>query len=119
MTRLEVGAMLGDIITAVILLVVSVLLFMASIRSFLEKGYLFNNAYIYASKKERETMNKKPYYRQTAVIFFLMGMIFLLLGIAILLNAFWFTYITGLVILVMLVYAVVSSIAIEKEKRKK
>jgi len=85
----------------------------------LEKGYLFNNAYIYASKKERETMNKKPHYRQTAVIFFMMGMIFLLLGAAILLDAFWITYMTALIILVMLVYAVVSGIAIEKEKQKK
>ena len=108
-----------DIIVAIILIIVSVLLFFVSIRSFLEKGYLFNNAYIYASKKERETMNKKHYYRQTAVIFSMMGIVFLLLGFAILLNAFWITYITALVLLVMLVYAVVSGIAIEKEKRKK
>jgi len=108
-----------DIIVAIILLMVSLLLFVVSIRSFLEKGYLFNNAYIYASKKERETMNKKPHYRQTAVIFFMMGMIFLLLGAAILLDAFWITYMTALIILVMLVYAVVSGIAIEKEKQKK
>ena len=108
-----------DIIVAIILIIVSVLLFFVSIRSFLEKGYLFNNAYIYASQKERETMNKKPYYRQTAVIFSMMGIVFLLLGFAILLNAFWITYITALVLLVMLVYAIVSGIAIEKEKRKK
>jgi len=108
-----------DIIVAIILLMVSLLLFVVSIRSFLEKGYLFNNAYIYASKKERETMNKKPHYRQTAVIFFMMGMIFLLLGAASLLDAFWITYMTALIILVMLVYAVVSGIAIEKEKQKK
>ena len=64
-----------DIIVAIILLAVSLLLFVVSIRSFQEKGFLFNNAYLYASKQERETMNKKPYYRQTAVIFFMMGMI--------------------------------------------
>lgn len=108
-----------DIIVAIILLAVSLLLFVVSIRSFLERGFLFNNAYLYASKKERETMNKKPYYRQSAVIFFMMGMIFLLIGIAILLNAFWITYIAEAIILVILVYAVASSIAIEKENKRR
>lgn len=108
-----------DIIVAILLFVVSLLLMIVSIRSFLEKGYLFNNAYIYASKKERETMNKKPYYRQTAVIFFMMGMIFLLLGFAILLKAFWITYIAEAVILAILVYAVASGIVIERRKNRK
>ena len=108
-----------DIIVAIILLAVSLLLFAVSIRSFLERGFLFNNAYLYASQKERETMNKKPYYRQSAVIFFMMGMTFLLIGIAILLNAFWITYIAEASILVILVYAVASSIAIEKENKRR
>jgi len=108
-----------DIAVAIILLIVSVLLFIVSIRSFLEKGYLFNNAYIYASKKERETMDKTRYYRQTAVIFSMMGIIFLLLGLAILLDIFWITYIAEAVVLVILVYAVASSIAIEREKQQK
>lgn len=108
-----------DIIAAIILLAVSLLLFAVSIRSFLERGFLFNNAYLYASQKERETMNKKPYYRQSAVIFFMMGIIFLLIGIAILLNAFWITYIAEAIILVILVYAVASGIAIEKENKRR
>lgn len=109
---------MGDIIVAVTLLLVSLFMFVVSIRSFLEKGFLFNNAYIYASKKERETMNKKPYYCQTAAIFFLMGIIFLLIGFAILLDAGWITYIAEAVILVILIYAIASSIAIEKRKQQ-
>ena len=107
-----------DIIVAIILLAVSLLLFVVSIRSFQEKGFLFNNAYLYASKQERETMNKKPYYRQTAVIFFMMGMIFFLLGIAILINTFWITYLAAAVILVIPVYAIASGIAIERGKKR-
>ncbi|MBQ7009494.1 MAG: DUF3784 domain-containing protein, partial [Ruminococcus sp.] len=42
------------------------------------------NAYIWASKQERESMNKKTYYRQSAVIFLLLSLIFLLNGIAVL-----------------------------------
>ena len=110
---------MGDIIVAIALLAVSLFMFILSIRSFLEKGFLFNNAYIYASKKEREEMNKKPYYRQTAVIFFFICIVFLSLGLAILLDTGWLTYIAQVIILIMLIYAIASCIAIEKEKKHK
>ncbi len=32
--------------------------FVISVRSFKQKGFLFNNAYLYASKQERDTMDK-------------------------------------------------------------
>ena len=108
---------MGDIIVSSILMLVSLLLFIVSIRSFQEKGFLLNNAYLYATKKERETMNKKPYYRQTAVLFFLMGITFLLIGFAILYNAGWITYIAEAVVLIIVIYAIASSIAIEKGKK--
>lgn len=108
-----------DIIVSSVLIAASLFLFFVSIRSFMEKGFLFNNAYLYASKKERETMNKKPYYRQTAILFFLMGIIFLLLGFAILFDAGWITYIAEAIILIILIYAIASSIAIEKVKKNK
>lgn len=117
--NLEGYLLMGDIIVASALLIVSLLMFILSTRSYLEKGFLLNNAYIYASKKERETMNKKPYYRQTAIIFFFIGIVFLSLGFAILCDAGWMTYIAEAVILIILIYAIVSSIAIEKEKKHK
>ena len=110
---------MGDFIVAIALVVVSLFLFILSIRSFLEKGFLFNNAYIFASQKERETMNKKPYYRQTAIVFFLMGITFLLIGFEILFDAGWITYIAGVVIIIILIYAITSSIAIEKKARSR
>ena len=65
-----------EIVPAIILFAVSIFLFFMSVRSFMEKGFLFNNAYIYASKQEREKMNKKPHYRQSAIVFLLLGLIF-------------------------------------------
>lgn len=47
------------IIVAVVLFLIAAGLFILSFRYFREKGFLFNNAYIYASKQERERMNKK------------------------------------------------------------
>ena len=107
-----------EIIIAVILFLIAALAFVFSFRSFREKGFLLNNAYLYASKKERETMNKKPYYRQSAIVFALIGIIFLLNGLSVLLQANWISFIAGAVIAIALIYAIASSIAIEKHKKK-
>ena len=107
-----------EIIIASILFAVSVFLFFMSVRSFMEKGFLFNNAYIYASKQEREKMNKKPYYRQSAIVFLLFGIVFLLLALAVLLEAYWISFVGVAVIIITLIYAIVSSITIEKNNKK-
>ena len=106
-----------EIITASILFLISVFALFVSIRSFREKGFLFNNAYIYASKQEREAMNKRPHYRQSAIVFLLMAIVFGLNGLAVLLNATWIFYIVVVVIIITLIYAIVSSIAIERQNK--
>lgn len=106
------------IIPAVILFAIAAAAFLLSIRSFREKGFLLNNAWLYASKKEREAMDKKPYYRQSALVFLQIGLIFLLNGLAILLSAFWLTYVAiGLMVLTG-IYAIVSTASIEKKKKQ-
>ena len=107
-----------EIIIASILFAVSVFLFFMSVRSFMEKGFLFNNAYIYASKQEREKMNKKPYYRQSAIVFLLLGIVFLLLSLAVLLEAYWISFVGVAVVIITLIYAIVSSIMIEKNNKQ-
>ena len=107
-----------EIVPASILFAVSIFLFFMSVRSFMEKGFLFNNAYIYASKQEREKMNKKPHYRQSAIVFLLLGLIFLLNTIAVLLKVNWIFYIVVVVVIITLIYAIVSSITIEKNNKQ-
>ena len=107
-----------EIIIASILFAVSVFLFLMSVRSFMEKGFLFNNAYIYASEQEREKMNKKPYYRQSAIVFLLFGIVFLLLALAVLLEAYWISFVGVAVVIITLIYAIVSSITIEKNNKQ-
>jgi uncharacterized ion transporter superfamily protein YfcC len=107
-----------EIMIASILFAVSVFLFFMSVRSFMEQGFLFNNAYIYASKQEREKMNKKPYYRQSAIVFLLFGIDFLLLALAVLLEAYWLSFVGVAVVIITLIYAIVSSIAIEKNNKQ-
>ena len=47
---------MGYIIGAIILGIIAVACFVISYLQFNEQGVLFNNAYIFASKQERETM---------------------------------------------------------------
>ena len=105
------------IIGSGILFFISVGLFIIAYNQFKEKGFLFNNAYIYASKEEREKMNKKPYYRQSAIAFVILGIIFLLNAINIIILSNWlFFAVIGLVIF-LVTYAIISSIIIERKSR--
>lgn len=97
-------------ITAIIIGLIAVASFIISILQFKEKGFLFNNAYIWASKEERQRMDKRPHYRQSGVVFSLIGILFLLLALEVLLNAGWLLYVFWGVVILTVVYAVVSSI---------
>ena len=105
-----------NIIAASVLFAISLLAFGMSVRSFLGKGPLLNNAYIYATKEERERMNKTPHYRQSGVVFSLLGLIFFLNGLDALLKTDWMLYLVLALFGGTLVYAIVSSIWIEKKK---
>lgn len=105
---------MADIIYAVICFVIAIGALIISICSFREKGHLLNNAWIFASKQERGRMNKKPYYRQSAVVFLLIAVMSLLNGVGVLFDVEWVFYVTLAVAAVSMIYAVVSGIKIEK-----
>lgn len=107
------------IVGAIVLFAIAILSFVISIRSFMEKGLLFNNAYIYASEQEREAMNKKPHYRQSGIVFLLTGLIFLLNGFNLLFKTDWIFYVIIAIVIITFIYAICSSIAIEKKNKPK
>lgn len=90
--------------------------FVIAILQWREKGFPLNNAYLYASRKERETMNKKPYYRQTGVVFALTAIIFLLLALEERLETGWLFHCAGILSIILVVYAIISSITIRKKR---
>ena len=104
-------------ITSIILFVISALLAGSSIRHFLERGYLLNNAYIFAPKTERDSMDKKPYYRQSAVVFLLMSAVFMVLGLAVLFEDTKLELIEIPLIAGDVIYAVISEVKIEKKSK--
>lgn len=103
----------------IVLLLVSAGMFVISFFSYQEKGYLLNNAYLFASKEERLTMNKKPHYRQTAIVFCLLGIIFLLNAINAVLKQSWLFTIMIFLVVVTAIYAIVSSVKIESKKHRR
>ena len=99
-------------------LAIAVVFYVLSIMQFMQKGKLLNNTYIYASKEERDKMDKKPYYRQSAIVFLGVGTIFLMNAVQAVVTSDWpFQLVVGLSICT-LVYAVISSYLIEKKRKK-
>jgi|LSQX01.2.fsa_nt_gb hypothetical protein len=62
----------GEIINAIIIFLFAAGTLAISILQFLEKGFPFNNIYLSASKEERSKINKKPLYRQSAIVFLIL-----------------------------------------------
>ena len=106
-----------NIIAVCVIWVFALAAALLSVLAFRHKGPLLNNAWLFASKKERESMDTAPYYRQSGVVFALIAMVFLLNGSAALLEAVWLSYAATGVIVITAVYAVVSAAAIEKRKK--
>ena len=108
---------MGNIIGTIILGVIAIACFIISYLQFKEKGFLFNNAYIYASKQEKETMDKKPHYKQSGIVFVFIGIIFLMNAIDIIFQTGWLNFFVIGIVIVVIVYAIVSSVMIEKRKK--
>lgn len=106
-----------NIIGAVILAAVAIACFVLGCLQLNEKGVLLNNSYLHASNSEREAMNKKPYYRQSGFLFLMLGVVFLLDGAEMVLKTGRLYYLAMAVTAVTVMYAVISSFAIEKGKK--
>ena len=109
------------IVSTLIFFALAIGLFFISYLHFKEKGYLFNNAYIWASKEERRRMNenkesKKPHYRQSSVVFLLLGISFLAIAVYFATGWKWMYAVFGLAVIIAVVYAVVSSVKNEQRQ---
>lgn len=109
------GKNMGRIIGTAAIALIAVASFIFSYRQYHEKGSPLNNAYIYASETERKKMDKKPYYRQSAIVFLLVGMIFSVSAVDMFCRTSWLIYCVLALAAITIVYAILSSIKIRKE----
>lgn len=105
-----------EVVFASILFLISIGAFVFGYFQFKEKGFLFNNAYIFATKAEREKMNKKPYYRQSAVVFAMIGVLYFLLALQMIMHGGWINVAVMGAIIGLIGYAIVSTIYIASHK---
>ncbi len=106
-----------EIVMAVVMFAIAGLWLLLGIRSFMERGFLLNNAYIYATKEERKTMDKKPYYRQSAVAFCLLSVLFVIIGLAVLFQNDTIMLLVIPFAVAVVLYAVVSSVLHHKRTK--
>ena len=108
----------AEIISAIAVFTLSGILAIISIMSFMERGYLLNNAYIFASEEERKKMDKKPYYRQSAIVFCLLSVMFAIVGISIVVQNYRIELLEIPVAVGTAIYAVISSAKINNRANK-
>ncbi|MBE5968693.1 MAG: DUF3784 domain-containing protein [Lachnospiraceae bacterium] len=106
-------------ILAIIMFAIAAVWLILSIRSFKQKGFLLNNAYLFATKEERKSIAWKPYYIQSGVAFLGVAVVFVLIALTVIYEIGIFSKIAIVVAVAMVVYAIVSAVVIEKNIKTK
>ena len=112
---------MGVIITSAICSIVAIFCFSTAYRQHKEKGFVFNNAWLYASQRERENMDirlKKRAYLVSRNVFSLLGVLFSLLAATILFETSWLQYLgyslMGALAILLCIYAIVQYVTGER-----
>ena len=104
------------VVTGIILFTVAAGCLLLGILQILQRGPLINNAWLYADEEQRRTMNKTPYYHQSGIVFSMIGLQFLMLGFFCITKLYIFLVAEFIVIGAVVIYAVVSSVMIDRRK---
>ena len=108
----------AELFAVILVLIIAGIMAILSFRSFKERGFLLNNAYIYANEEERKTMDKKPHYRQSAIVFCLISIVFIIIGLSIVSHNYRLELLEIPLVAGTIIYAIVSSVKINKKAKK-
>ena len=87
-----------------------------SVLQFRGKGPVLNNAYLFASKQKRARMDKRPYYRQSGILFALLSGLFACTAVENAVETGWLYYPIGGIPAATVLYAIISAIEFERKK---
>ena len=104
-----------QVVLAIIMGLISVLLLSYSFFTSKEKGPIFSNTYLLATVEERKKIDKSAEYHLVTIVFRILGTVFLLLTVQILTLWSWLYYIIGILIVLLITYAIKESIKSEKK----
>lgn len=108
-------AIVGSVVAGIMMLASGIV----GVRHLLEKGTLLNSAWLNASPEERETLNKHPYYRQTAVCYLLGCGYSLLMMLFFITGARIWNILACLMMTAVLVYYIASTILFRQKEDAK
>ena len=108
----------GERIAWITMFLIAGVLLLLGIRSFFERGFLLNNAYLYASEEERKTMDKKPYYQQSAIVFWALSSVFIVIGLSLMLQNDKILLLEIPLAVGVILYAIVSTVQIHKRTKR-
>lgn len=109
----------SEIILTVIMFGLAAVSLLFSVLQFMEKGPLLNNAWLYSSKEERRKMNRKPYYRQSAIVLLFLFFVFLSVGLNLITKRMIYLVIEYVLLAAVFFYAIASTIIIQKNNKDK
>ena len=61
--------------------------------------------------------NKKPHYKQSGIVFLMIGIIFTINAVDMILKTGWLFYVVIVIAIIAIIYAIASSVIIEKNKK--
>ena len=86
-----------------------------SVLAFSGKNIILDDTYIKASEEERNTMNKKAYRLQAAIIFLFVAVISACNALRAIIDMPLFTYLAGAFVIIGIIYGIASHYAIKKK----
>jgi hypothetical protein len=107
----------GEIMSAIVTGIIAIALFIYVSFTIREKGPIFSNAYLFASKEERKHMDVKAEYHLVTVVFGLLAMVFLLITCYIITSKMLLLGIAIALCVYLIVYVIVQSIKTELNQK--
>lgn len=106
---------LWQVVSAIIIGLISVSSLSYSYYTSKEKGPILSNTYLFATAEERKKIDISAEYHLVTVVFRILAIVFFLLTIQILTLWSWLYYIIGVLVFVLIIYVIKETIKSEKK----
>lgn len=104
-----------DIADIIVCGVFAALFFVLGILQIFERGIPLNNEYLFAPAEKRQSMNKKPYFRQSGIAFLGCGAAFAVILCAAVFDIHALYYLFPVLVTATVTYSIISAFIIDKK----
>lgn len=111
------GKKVSEIVCAILMGVLSLVLFVYASFTRRCKGPIFSNTYLFASEEERKNLDIKAEYHLVTVVFTFLATIFAFFAVHIFTGWKWCQYFAFILVGCVLVYAIIKTVKTEKNRK--